>query len=59
MLHWAEQIKRLGKSLKIQPPKNKKIMSKSDIIKRILNNKKLHKKALAEFRKIDSLNTES
>jgi hypothetical protein len=49
---WAEQVRELGKKLEIKPAKNKKTLSKADITKRILNNPKIHDKALKAIRNI-------
>lgn len=41
----AETVKRLGKELKLKPPKNKKALSKTDVTNKILANKKYYKQA--------------
>ena len=56
---WAEEVKRLGKTLNLKPPKNKKSMSKKDIINRILKNKNMYDKALREAKKESTIKTES
>lgn len=48
---WAEEIKSLGKTLGLKPPKNKKSLSKTDVTKKILANPKLYDKALKELNK--------
>jgi hypothetical protein len=56
---WMEQVKTLGKELGIKPPKNKKNLSKTDTIKKILANPKIHDKALKEIRKIELLKSDT
>ena len=52
---WADQVKNLG----IKPGKNKKTLSKTDITKKILNNPKLHDKALKAIRKIEIVKSDT
>jgi hypothetical protein len=52
-------VKRLGKTLGFKPPKNKKSLSKTDIIKKLLANPKLHDKALKELNKSALLRSNS
>ena len=56
---WAEDVKRLGKTLGLKPPKNKKTLSKADIIKKVLSNPKLQDRALKESNKISLLRSDS
>ncbi len=56
---WAEQVKMLGNDLGLKPPKNKKTLSKADVINKIIATPSLHTRALKQFEKISSVKTET
>lgn len=56
---WAEQVINIGKSLSFKPQKNKKFLSKTEVINKIMNNPNLHNQVMKEINNFELLQSET